>query len=63
MAHALLLEHGLQLCEPSTRIEGMAGAGIGASRQWVAVPMADVRGDRPMALAGDAPATSLAESA
>jgi len=63
MAHALLLEHGLQLCEPSTQIEGMAGAGIGASRQWIAVPMADVRGDRPMDVVGAAPAESLAKSA
>ena len=63
MAHALLLEHGLQLCEPSTQIDGMAGAGIGASRQWIAVPMADVRGDRPSQVAGDAPAESLAEAA
>ncbi|MHB0991825.1 MAG: tubulin-like doman-containing protein [Burkholderiales bacterium] len=43
--HALLLEQGILLCEPSTRIEGMAGAGIGASRNWVAVPMVDLRGE------------------
>ena len=45
--HALLLEQGVLLSEPSTRIEGMAGAGIGASQQWVAVPLADLRGELP----------------
>lgn len=46
--HALLLEQGILLCEPSTRIEGMAGAGIGASQNWVAVPMAELRGEPAM---------------
>jgi hypothetical protein len=44
LGHALLLEQGILLCEPSTRIEGMAGAGIGGSQNWVAVPMSDIRG-------------------
>jgi len=43
--HALLLEQGILLCEPSTRIEGMAGAGIGLSQSWVAVSMAELRGE------------------
>ena len=45
LGHALLLEQGVWLCEPSTRIDGMAGAGIGASQQWVAVPLAELRGE------------------
>jgi hypothetical protein len=43
--HALLLEQGILLCEPSTRIEGMAGAGVGSSKNWVAVPMSELRGE------------------
>jgi len=42
--HALLLEQGVLLCEPSTRIEGMAGAGIGQSQQWIAVSLDELRG-------------------
>ncbi|QCB45146.1 hypothetical protein E5678_03335 [Hydrogenophaga sp. PAMC20947] len=49
LGHALLLEQGVLLCEPSTRFEGMAGAGIGASQNWVAVPFADLRGEFPTA--------------
>lgn len=37
--HALLLEQGVLLCEPSTRLKGMAGASLGAGGQWIAVPM------------------------
>ena len=43
--HALLLEHGVLLCEPSTRIDGMAGASLGDSQQWIAVPLAALRCD------------------
>jgi hypothetical protein len=43
--HALLLDQGVVLCEPSTRLEGMAGAGYSASKRWVAVPMAGLRGE------------------
>ena len=52
--HALLLEQGVLLCEPSTRIDGMAGAGIGASQQWVAVPLAELRGELPPGLLAEA---------
>ncbi len=37
--HSLLLEHGLVLCEPSTHVDGMAGASIGTGKQWIAVPL------------------------
>lgn len=41
--HALLLEQGLVLCEPSTRLEGMAGASLSPSgTQWIAVPLHDL---------------------
>lgn len=43
--HALLLEQGLLLCEPSTRLEGMAGANIGEGGQWIAVPMHLLHGE------------------
>jgi len=43
--HALLLEQGLLLCEPSTVIEGMAGASIGNGNQWIAVPRHQLRGE------------------
>lgn len=43
--HALLLDQGLLLCEPSNVIEGMAGANIDKGRQWIAVPRADLRRD------------------
>ncbi|CAM5761322.1 hypothetical protein LMIY3S_00100 [Labrys miyagiensis] len=43
--HALLLEQGLLLCEPSTMIEGMAGANIGDGKQWIAVPLHLLRGE------------------
>lgn len=41
--HSLLLEQGLLLCEPSTRLEGMAGASLGPTgTQWIAVPLHDL---------------------
>lgn len=43
-AHALLLERGVVLCEPSTRIDGMAGAGLGGGGGWVAIPFEEMRG-------------------
>lgn len=36
--HSLLLEQGLVLCDPSTQLDGMAGANIGSGNQWIAVP-------------------------
>ena len=42
--HSLLLEQGVLLSEPSTRLEGMAGASLGAGGGWIAVPLSDVRG-------------------
>jgi hypothetical protein len=44
LAHSLLLERGVVLCEPSTRIEGMAGAALGGGTAWVAVAYDDMRG-------------------
>lgn len=43
--HSLLLEQGLLLCEPSTSIDGMAGATLGKGNQWIAVPMHVLRGE------------------
>lgn len=54
--HSLLLEQGMLLCEPSHRLEGMAGASLGASAasdkggkggagRWIAVPMDALRGE------------------
>ena len=42
--HALLLDQGIMLCEPSTQIEGMAGASLGGGNGWIAVPLSDIRG-------------------
>lgn len=44
--HALLLEQGVLLSEPSTRLVGMAGASLWGE-SWVAVPLDDLRGDDP----------------
>lgn len=44
MSHALLLERGVVLCEPSSRIAGMAGAGLNGGGGWVAVPFDAMRG-------------------
>lgn len=41
--HALLLDQGLILCEPSTELEGMAGANFGEGKQWIAVPLNTLR--------------------
>lgn len=43
--HSLLLEQGLLLCEPSTTIDGMAGASLGKGNQWISVPMHLLRGE------------------
>ncbi len=42
--HSLLLDQGVLLSEPSTRLEGMAGASLRNSESWVAVPLDDLRG-------------------
>lgn len=42
--HSMLLEQGVLLSEPSTRMAGMAGAGIGSSACWIAVPLDALRG-------------------
>ncbi len=47
--HSLLLEQGVLLSEPSTRIEGMAGASLPGSDSWIAVPLSDLRGgEKPL---------------
>jgi len=43
--HSLLLEQGILLSEPSTRIAGMAGASLWGGDSWIAVPLASLRGD------------------
>jgi hypothetical protein len=45
MAHSMLLEQGVLLSERSTRLEGMAGASLGAGSSWVAVPFDALRGE------------------
>ena len=42
--HALLLERGVMLCEPSSRLEGMAGASLGEGGSWVLIPYELMRG-------------------
>ena len=54
--HSMLLEQGVLLSEPSTRLAGMAGASIGSSACWVAVPLDALRG-------GDAPPSLSARAA
>jgi len=44
LAHSMLLEHGVVLSEPSTRLSGMAGASLYGGEGWVAVPYAALRG-------------------
>lgn len=46
-SHAWLLELGVALCEPGTRIEGMAGASLWNDGSWIAIPYAAIRGDEP----------------
>ncbi len=48
--HSLLLDHGVLLSEPSTRLEGMAGASLWGGSSWIAVSLAALRGSEP---AGD----------
>jgi hypothetical protein len=40
----LLLDQGIMLCEPSTQLDGMAGASLGGGNSWIAVPLSDIRG-------------------
>ena len=54
--HSMLLEQGVLISEPSTRLDGMAGASIGASKCWIAVPLDELRG-------GDAPPSLTARAA
>ncbi len=54
--HSMLLEQGLLVSEPSTRLDGMAGAGIGTSGSWIAVPLDALRG-------GEAPPSATARAA
>jgi hypothetical protein len=42
--HSLLLEQGIVLSEPSSRMEGMAGASLRDGESWIAVPMDDLWG-------------------
>ena len=52
LGHSLLLERGVVLCEPSTRIDGMAGASLPGGDAWIAVPFDAMRGppQRPTAV-------------
>ena len=43
--HALLLEHGILLCEPSQRLDGMAGASLGGGLNWIAVRYDELRAE------------------
>ena len=45
LAHSWLLDLGTMLCEPSTRVEGMAGECIWGCACWVVVPYEAVRGE------------------
>ena len=45
--HSLLLEQGVLLSAPSTRIVGMAGASLWGGDAWVAVPLDELVGDLP----------------
>ena len=45
--HSLLLEQGVLLSAPSTRIAGMAGASLWGGDAWVAVPLDELMGDTP----------------
>jgi hypothetical protein len=42
--HSLLLDQGILLSEPSTRLQGMAGASLRGSDSWIAVEFSDLRG-------------------
>jgi hypothetical protein len=43
--HSMLLDQGLLLSEPSSRLEGMAGASLAGNESWIAVPLQSLRGD------------------
>jgi hypothetical protein len=45
LGHSLLLERGIVLSEPSTQLDGMAGASLWGGNGWVAVPLAALRGE------------------
>ncbi len=45
LAHSLLLERGIVLSEPSTQLDGMAGASLFGGSGWIAVPLAALRGE------------------
>ena len=47
LGHSLLLEHGVLLSAPSTRIAGMAGASLWGGDGWVAVPLEGLLGEKP----------------
>jgi hypothetical protein len=48
--HSLLLEQGVLLSEPSTRLEGMAGESLREGGGWTAVLLSDMRGGPGAAL-------------
>ncbi len=45
LGHSLLLERGIVLSEPSTQLDGMAGASLWGGSGWIAVPLAALRGE------------------
>ncbi len=49
--HSLLLEQGVLLSEPSTQLEGMAGASLAGTDRWIAVPLAELRGEDRVSVA------------
>ena len=53
--HAMLLDQGVLLCEPSTRLKGMAGASLDGGGSWIAVPFDGLQGgEQPASLAARA---------
>lgn len=54
LGHSLLLEQGVELCEPSSQLNGMAGASLWGGDAWVAVPFDELYG--PTAPASSPPA-------
>ena len=64
LSHSLLLERGVVLCEPSTRIDGMAGAGLGGGSGWVAIAFDEMRGpSQPHPVADTQPAAEVRHAA
>ena len=59
--HSLLLDRGVVLSEPSTRLAGMAGASLQSSKSWIAVPLTDLRGGDEEPLRPDDPAHEMHE--